>query len=998
MKHAAGVCSVHVRPTLVVLTSAWLLFVGACPARAQSSAASGRLEGYVADPSGGSVPSATVAVRNTATGESFTQLADDHGHFLFLYLAPAHYDVSIEKSGFAALTIHDVVINVGTTSSLRPQLAVGALETRVTVTAEAPLVDTAQSAIATVVGRQNIDALPLNGRNFTDFALLTPGATSDGDFGMVSFNGIAGNFNNYTVDGANNNNAFFAQQIGRTSIPYQFSEDVIQEFQVTSTGFEAEFGQAGGGLVNSVTRSGTNEFHGDGYYYILDSALDANDAINKERGIPRPANRRQQFGGTVGGPIRRDRIFYLANYEGQVRNEPLTVNDAPALVGLPPDFFASNPGIAAQVQAATGSFPRSFNQNAAFGKISAALNSSNTLSGTYNYQRFRSPHGYFNTPTSTGDGLSLTDGATSHFLQISLETTFSSSTANELRFHYGNDYHFDLPGTPPTGPSIVIQNPDSGFVFGGNRFQLATTDRRYEFTDNVTKVIGKHTVKFGVDINYNRDSDYFLYGPKGEYQFGTLADVATGSFQLYLQSFGQTTAQIHSPTYSLFGQDQFRLTPRLTLNYGLRYDLQVLPQPTVCNPALTLTCHIAYSKNNVAPRVGFAYSLDAKGSTVVRASFGLFYIQEDLLDTSQALLSNGVSRPFLATTGTGFGNKNPIVTYPTSLTSFPAGAGGTPTVSVFSPTFRSPYVEQANLAVEHQFGGNTALSVGYVYSHGLALLGNSNGVTRQALGAGSDLNLVPPALQPRFGGSFTQDTVIFPGGKSVVVPDFETIDGILNPNFGPINVVDNTGHSVYNALLVSLRHTSSQFFGSVAYTFSKNIDQGTGYYNQFDQRSQRGLSQLDQRNRFVLDGGWTPTSGPLRRFIVAGVLNEAAGRPYTAVFDTSVLNFSMVPGEGFNSFTGPGVNNFDFSVARDLRLSERFTLRLKAEVFNLFNHPNFQQSPLDNVQYTTTQQNDAIGNPTNVWIATANSAFGTPVAIVPRFGSRAFQFSTRFSF
>src|SRR6202011_5735668 len=154
-------------------------------------------------------------------------------------------------------------------------------------------------------------------------------------------------------------------------------------FQVTSTGFEAEFGQTGGGLVNSITRSGSNDGHGAPYYSILNSALDANDAINNARGIPRPANRRQQFGGTVGGPVRRGRIFYLANYEGQVRNEPLTVNDAPALVGLPPDFFASNPGIAAQVQAATGSFPRSFNQNAAFGKISAALNSSNTLSGTY---------------------------------------------------------------------------------------------------------------------------------------------------------------------------------------------------------------------------------------------------------------------------------------------------------------------------------------------------------------------------------------------------------------------------------------------------------------------------------------------------------------------------------------------------------------------------------------------------------------------------------------
>lgn len=953
------------------------------------------------DSSGGAIPSAIVTARNIATGASFTQPSDDSGHFLFLYLAPGHYEVTVEKHGFEHLVVADVVINVGTTSNLRPQLAVGKVETKVTVTAQAPLVDPAQSALATVVTRQSIDNLPLNGRNFTDFALLTPGATTDGDFGMVSFNGIAGNFNNYTVDGGNNNNAFFSQQIGRTSIPYQFSEDVIQEFQVTSTGFEAEFGQAGGGLVNSITRSGTNDVHGDGYYYILDSAFNANDAINNSLGIPNPSNRRQQFGGSIGGPIQRDKIFYLVNYEGQLRNEPLTVNDAPALIGLPPDFFANNPDIAAQVQAAAGSFPRTFNQNAVFGKINALLNEKNTLSGTYNFQRFRSPHGYFNTPTSTGDGLSLTDGATSQFFQASLQTVFSNTMVNELRFHYGSDYHFDLPATPPTGPAIVIQNPDSGFVYGGNRFQLSTTDRRYEFTDNLTKVFGKHTVKFGLDINYNRDTDFFIYGPKGEYQFGSLVDVASGAFQLYLQSFGQSTVQIHSPTYSLFGQDEFRLTPRLTLNYGLRYDLQVLPDPTVCNPLLTLTCHISYSKNNVAPRVGFAYSLDTKGATVVRGSFGLFYIQEDLLDVSQALVSNGISRPFLAATGPGFGNNNPIITYPTSLTSFPSGAGGSPSVVVFEPNFRSPYVEQANLAVEHQFGGHTTLSVGYAYSHGLALLGNSNGVTRQALGAfGRDLNLVPPELQtqPQFGGSFTNATVIFPGGNSVVVPEFEAIDGILNPNFGPINVIDNTGHSVYNGLLISLRHTSSEFFMSAAYTLSKTVDQGTGYYNQFAIQAQQGPSQLDQRNRFVLSGGWTPTSGPLRRFIFAGVLNEASGRPYTAIFDTPQLNFSIVPGEGFNSFTGPGVSNFDFSVARDIRLSERFTLRLKAEAFNLFNHPNYQQNTVDNVQYTTTQQNDSMGNPTNIWTTAPNSDFRAPLAIVPRFGSRAFQFSTRFSF
>jgi Carboxypeptidase regulatory-like domain/TonB dependent receptor len=977
---------------LLVLASVVLL-IRVSPASAQSSSANGRLEGDVLDAKDLPVVSAAITARNASTGESFSQQSDDRGHFLFLYLAPGKYEVSIEKSGFSHLVLSDVVINVGTTTTLHPRLAVGQVETKVDVTAEAPIVDTVQSALATVVNRESIENLPLNGRNFTDFALLTPGATTDGDFGMISFNGIAGNFNNYTVDGANNNNAFFSQQIGRTSIPYQFSEDVVQEFQVTSTGFEAEFGQAGGGLVNSITRSGTNNLHGDAYYYILDSALDANDAINNAKGIPRPANRRQQFGGTVGGPIRHDRIFYLVNYEGQVRSEPLTVNDSPALLNLDPNFFTNNPGIAAQVQAAAGSFSRTFNQNVAFGKVNIVLNSKNTLSATYNFQRFRSPHGYFSTPTSTGDSLSLTDGANSQFLQLSLQTIFSNTTENELRFHYGYDFHFDLPGTPATSPTVVIQNPDSGFVFGGNRFQLSTSDHRYEFADNLTRVVGRHTLKFGVDINYNRDTDYFLYGPRGVYTFGTIADVATGNFQSYAQSFGETTALIHSPTYSVFAQDQFRVTPKLSLNYGLRYDLQVLPQPKVCNPALTLTCHIHYSKDNFAPRVGFAYSLNSKGSTVVRGAFGLFYIQEDLLDTSQALLSNGISRPFLFATGPGFGNQNPIVTYPTSLTAFPTGAGGTPSATVFSPVFRSPYVEQANVAVEHQFGASTALSVGYVYTHGLALLGNSNGVTRQALGNGSDLNLVPPALQPQFGGSFTQDTVVFPNGTSFVVPDYEAVDGILNPSFGPINVIDNTGNSVYNALLVSLRHTSSQFFTAVAYTLSKTVDQGTGYYNQFDQQSQRGPSQLDQRQRFVVSGGWTPTSGPMRHFIIAGVLNEATGRPYTAVFDTSQLNFSMVPGEAFNSFTGPGVNNFDFSVARDIHLGEKFTLGLKAESFNLFNHPNFQQNPVNNVQYTTAQRGS-----TNVWDAFVNPTFGTPVGVVSRFGSRAFQFSTRFSF
>jgi hypothetical protein len=991
-----------------VTTCVVMVSVLPTPAGAQSALGSGRLEGTVVDPSGALLPDATVTARNQSTGISETKRSGVDGHFVFLYLVPGTYEVLVEKAGFRNVLFKDVAVNVGTTASIRPQMTLGKVESVVTVTGAPALVDPTQSAMSTVVDQQSIASLPLNGRDFTDFVLLTPGASTDGEFGNISFHGLSGNYNNYTVDGGNNNNAFYAQAIGRGTIPFQFSQDIVQEFQVASTGFEAEFGQSGGGVVNTVTKSGGNQVHGDAYYYILDSALNANDAIDNRLGIPKPNNRRQQFGGTLGGPLVRNRLFYLGNYEGQVRNEPVTVNDAPALATIGDSaaqaaFLAANPALASVLAQSSGSFPRSFNQNTAFFKLSGILNPKNTLNVSYNFQRFRSPHGYFITPTSTGDDLSATDGATSHFFQFSLMTMFNPTNINELRFHFGNDLHEDLPPTSPAGPATIIQNPDSGFVFGGNRFQLSETDRRYEIADNLTKIVGQHTLKFGTDINISRERDYFVYGPKGAYFFlNSLADVPSGNYSFYLQSFGQSTALFTSPTYSFFAQDQFRATSRLTLNYGARYDLQVLPQPPACNPDVSLTCKIPYSKNNFAPRVGFAYSLDQPGNTVVRGAFGLFYIQEDLLDVSQAWVSNGISRQFLFVPGPGFGNTSPCVTYPNTVASLASCPGGSQQLTVFAPNFRSPYVEQANLAVERRLGANTALTVGYVYSHGVALLGNGNGVTRQASPNGSfsfDLNMVPPELQPQYGGMFSTVTVNLPNGRSYVVPESEAIEGFINPNYAAINAVDNSGTSIYHGLQLSLRHSSGKFSGALAYTFSKTIDQGTGYYNQFDQNSQRGPSPLDQPHRLVLSGAWFPRVRPLKDFILAGVAIFASGRPYTAVFDNTSPNFSMVPGEGFNSFRGPGVQDFDFSVARNVKVGERVVLRLKAEAFNLCNRPNYQQSVIDNVQYFVTQESDTGGNPLPIWDVTGkNSDFGKPQAIAPKYGSRNFQFSARISF
>jgi len=1000
-----------------VVRSAALLACGliaialtAKPAAGQSGLGSGRVEGTVTDSSGATVADAKITVQGDATGLNVVQNSDPSGHFNFPYLTPGKYHVSVEKPGFKTTQIDSIVVAVGTTISLRPELAVGSTDVKVVVTADLPLVDTTQSSVSSVIGQGTIENLPLNGRDFTDFVLLTPGVTTDGDAGMVSFNGVSGNFNNYNVDGGNNNNAFFSQAMGRGTIPFQFSEDIVQEFQVNTSGYEAEFGQSGGGLVNTVTKSGTNGLHGDGYYYILDSAMNANDSINNQLGIAKPPNRRQQFGATLGGPLKKDKLFYLGNYEGQVRNEPVTINDSAALQTLgdataQATFLAANPAIAKILKDNTGSFPRSFNQNTGFIKLNGQLTPKNMFTASYNYQRFVSPHGYVNTPTSTGDGLSLTDRATTHFFQITLQSTVSPAMFNEVRFHFANDLHSDLPDTPPTAPSTVIQNPDTGYVFGGNRFQLSTTDQRYESSDNFTYIAGKHTLRAGVDININHDRDYFVYGPGGDFHFASLSALAAGAFQYDLQSFGQSTAIFTVPTYSLFAQDQYKVTAKLNLNYGVRWDYQQLAQPKVCNPAFTLTCTIPRDHNNVAPRVGFAYSLDRNGGTVIRGSFGIFFVQEDLLDVSDALVSNGISRQFVFLRGPAFGNGTPLVTYPNALTAPPPGPPVGQSVHVFVPNFRNPYVEQGNLTVEHKFGANTSMSIGYVYTHGVALLGNSNGVTRQANGNfGFDLNLVPPDHQKdlAFGGSFTQATVNLPNGKSYVVPEFEAIDGFLNSNFSTINAVDNSGTSIYHGMLISVRHQSGQFLGAVAYTFSKTIDQGTGYMNQFDQASQRGPSQLDQPHRLVLSGSWAPEFRGLKGFRISSAVTIASGRPYTAVFDDSHVNFSLVPGEGFNSFRGPGVRDVDLSVARSFKLNERFGLKIRAEAFNLFNHANFQQNAVDNVQYTTSQECTPVGDPSctalPIWDATINDRFGKPLASAPKFGSRNFQLSARIEF
>ncbi len=254
--------------------------------------------------------------------------------------------------------------------------------------------------------------------------------------------------------------------------------------------------------------------------------------------------------------------------------------------------------------------------------------------------------------------------------------------------------------------------------------------------------------------------------------------------------------------------------------------------------------------------------------------------------------------------------------------------------------------------------------------------------------------MFPPTLQPSQGGT-APDTSTLPNGHTYTVPDYGAFDGYLNPNFTTINEVDNSGKSMYNGLQISVRHSSRQFTGGLAYTFSKVTDEGTGYYNQFDKQAQRGLSQLDQTHRLVLTGAWSPVQRYVKGFSFGSVVTVASGRPFEPELDASNINFKMVPGEGFNSFRGPGVSDVDFNVSRTVKLNERTHLKLMAEAFNLFNHPNFQQSPVDQVQYLTAP--DPSGVP-NAYVATPNPTFGQPLAAAPRYGARSIQLSARVSF
>ncbi|MDX6531638.1 MAG: hypothetical protein QOH41_3928 [Blastocatellia bacterium] len=560
------------------LTSLVLAAMCALSTMAQSTV-TGAINGTVTNPNKEVVAGATITARNTGTNKEATATSDDNGGFKIVNLEPGTYTVTVNGAGFAPFSNESVVVEVGRATTLDVGLSLQGVTGTVQVTAEAPVINTSQQDFSSNINQTSINELPINGRRWSNFAILTPGAVPDGTFGLISFRGISGLLNNNTVDGGDNNQAFFAEERGRTRIPYVVSQASIREFQVNTSSYSAEYGRSAGGVTNAVTKSGTNEFHGGGFIYDRNNKWGARNPLATNSvlvngvftpvGI-KPVDVRYQFGGTIGGPIVKNKAFFFFSYDQQRRNfpglarftDPNFLNTADKCLlttalgtqtsnALCPGLTGGSRGTAgatnplttgkgltgAQVDTAlsflnslSGTLPRRGDNLILLPKVDWHINSNHVFTATYNDLKWNSPAGIQTQATNTlardnfGD-----DFVRARFLNLRLASTLSSKLVNEARFQYGQDFEYEFSQPPLAGEptnSLGGRSPNTfltnGFSFGMPNFleRIAFPDeRRTQVADTMTYSTGNHTLKFGGDINHSKDIINNLRFSGGEFNY-----------------------------------------------------------------------------------------------------------------------------------------------------------------------------------------------------------------------------------------------------------------------------------------------------------------------------------------------------------------------------------------------------------------------------------------------------------------------------------------------
>ncbi|HKP72997.1 MAG TPA: TonB-dependent receptor, partial [Pyrinomonadaceae bacterium] len=817
----------------------------------QSQATSGNIEGRVLDPNGAAVPGVNVTATNQQTGFEKTTTTDEEGNYRFILLPPGTYKIVVAGAqGFQTATLENVSVTVGGQTTLDINLAVGGTGTIIDVSGEAPVVETTRTSVASTVNERAIENLPVNGRNYLDFATLTPGVVRDPSrVGDLSVGGQKGTLNNLQVDGADNNNTFFGQAFGRTGVrpPYQFSEESVKEFQVNQNGFSAEFGRAGGAVINVVTKSGTNDFHGSLFEYFRDESLNANLADVKAQLTPlgtprpnkRPASQINQFGGSIGGPIVKNRAFFFFTYDGQ-RTSFVNVLEVPTIPASVQSFFLPK----------LNAYAIDRNQDVFMAKTDISIDDANQLTLRFNRQNFTGVNNEF-TGRQAAEEHSGASIARTTTISGSLTSTLSPKVYNEFRFQFARD---EEPGTNNSeDPELQIRSNFGTLSFGRNNFSpRETTIRRAQVVDNVSYVFGRHNLKTGVDVNFDQTLNFFPGSFGGIYVFNSLADFAAGIPASFTQRFtgpGTTgpTTRPNTSDYAAFLQDDWRATPKLTLNLGARYDYQRLAKPPITNPDPALlaagldTGRQPRDKDNIAPRAGFSYALDEK--TVVRGGYGIYYGRTTGIMLGTAHSGNGIQTTGITLTGAaaiaaaGLHYPNIFAAQPTSI------AGGRSDLFLFADDYEQPYVQQARLAFEREIFAETSFSASYIFYRGINL-----SRTR-------DINLGAPVTFNYFSpdGAQTFPVQRFPAARPFA-------------NYNRINLFESSGTSRYDGLALQLvRRFARGFQFTASYTYSVAKDDkpdqtavvpGGGddakiVQNQLNIREDYSYADSDLRHRFV---------------------------------------------------------------------------------------------------------------------------------------------------
>ncbi|MCU1266994.1 MAG: hypothetical protein JWM21_3312 [Acidobacteria bacterium] len=1068
----------------------------------------GAIGGVVTNPNKEVVPGASVTVKNTGTNKEDSVTTDDQGRFRIANLEPGTYNVTINASGFSAYTQEKVIVEVGTVTPINADLSVGPVQGgTVEITSEAPVINTQQQDFANNVNQTQINNLPINGSRWSNFALLNPGTVPDGNFGLISFRGISGLLNNSTIDGGDNNQAFFSEEKGRTRLSYTVSQSAVREFQVNTSNYSAEYGRAAGGVVNAVTKSGTNQFHGSAEYYQRNNKWGARNPLGFVNTFSggvvsinpfKPVDVRHTIRGTIGGPIKKDKLFFFFSYDEQRRNFPglgifsstnfLTTVNTSLLQAAPRNLSTAQINSAISfLTSLTGPVPRKGNQRIFLPKIDWRINQNHTLSGSYNRLRWQSPAGIQTQPTNTLGTRSFGDDfVNGDTVNLRLSSTFGSNMVNELRYQWGRDNEFEFSQPPNTGEPLTspaypgvtaagTRSPDV-FITGGIEFGTPTFLERTKFpfetrkqvADTVTLTAGNHTIKWGGDFNNVKDVQDNLRFYAGAYSYsnvndfiidylnfsapGTLPATVTcatspGGVRIrgrcytssFNQGFGPTLFNFTTNDINVFLQDEWRYTPRLTVNLGVRYEYERLPKPFLPS-FVPQTNNFPKDKNNVGPRIGFAWDMTGDAKNSLRGGYGIYYgriINSTILNAltntgntgGQIQTSTLNSLPSCATPPTGAACA-PI--FPNVLPSAPAGASA---IQYFQNHFQAPMIHQMDLVYEREIARNTVISGSLLMSFG------------RNLPTFVDTNLSLPRTAPF--------TVTSGANQFPVNPTYTITNGPFAGQTYTIPLFTGNRPIAQFAQMTEIRSTvSSRYYGFVAqlnrrltdglqfqanYTRSRSHDTGQASltftannnpFNAFQPFGEEGISNFDIPNKFSANAVYSPhfklshgANAILNGWQLAPIVTAYSGVPFTptisgsfptscpvasgclsvggvAVAGPSVFTqgggqngsggstrFALVPR---NSYRLPKIVNFDMRISRRFKFNESTALEVLAEGFNLFNRT--QVTGVNAAIYAAGGTYEAPTLTLTSNFGTTNAAGGT------LFRERQIQLGVRFQF